>query len=344
MTDDGAFILPRNAVLEDSETGTRLRVVEIHSASRTVWLFSIDGKGWPFKAGLAETEQGFRDGRYKFMPPIRPFKPGKAGRAHTLHERRYELIDPLVSGENSCAILNKDARRRLIRERAVEKKTSRQYVEKLLKAWWKKGMNFEALAPGFHLCGARGKKRHLGERKVGRPRIYTDNAGINVTIEIRRMMTIAADFYIAGNGKQTITKAFDYLIELFFMTSEKDEHGIPRPKIIEDRPSERQFAYFIDTHYSNRQKRKARIGAAQYELQERPMLGKATQDIQGPGDRFEIDATIADVYLVSQFDQTRIVGRPVIYCSVDVYSGLITGIYIGFEGPSWIGVLISTES
>lgn len=41
----------------------------------------------------------------------------------------------------------------------------------------------------------------------------------------------------------------------------------------------------------------------------RGILGTSTAEVIGPGSRWQIDATIADVYLVSRTDRRRIVGR-----------------------------------
>ncbi|MEQ2428995.1 hypothetical protein [Enterocloster hominis (ex Hitch et al. 2024)] len=44
-----------------------------------------------------------------------------------------------------------------------------------------------------------------------------------------------------------------------------------------------------------------------------------------------MDATEADIYLVSRFDRTAVVGRPNIYMAVDTATQLIAGIYIGLD-------------
>jgi hypothetical protein len=64
---------------------------------------------------------------------------------------------------------------------------------------------------------------------------------------------------------------------------------------------------------------------------------------QPPADyaMYEIDATIGDVYLVSRFDRNKIIGRPVVYIVIDVFSRMITGVYIGLEGPSWVGAMMA---
>ncbi len=57
-----------------------------------------------------------------------------------------------------------------------------------------------------------------------------------------------------------------------------------------------------------------------------------------------IDATIADVYLVSSFDRYRIIGRPVVYLIIDVFSRLIVGFSVSLEGPSWLGAILALDN
>lgn len=59
----------------------------------------------------------------------------------------------------------------------------------------------------------------------------------------------------------------------------------------------------------------------------------------GPGAQFQIDATVGDIYLVSQFDRSNLIGRPVIYFVIDAFSRMVTGMSVGLEGPSWGGAM-----
>lgn len=87
-----------------------------------------------------------------------------------------------------------------------------------------------------------------------------------------------------------------------------------------------------------------RYSKKEYELKHRPILSHSALETDGPGTRFQVDATIADIYLVSSFDRNLIIGRPVIYGIMDVYSRLITGVYVGLEGPSWIGAMMTLDN
>jgi len=64
----------------------------------------------------------------------------------------------------------------------------------------------------------------------------------------------------------------------------------------------------------------------------------------GPGSLYQIDATIVDLYLVSSFDRTRIIGRPVLYLVVDVFSRMIVGMAVLLEGPSWLGAMLALDN
>jgi len=67
--------------------------------------------------------------------------------------------------------------------------------------------------------------------------------------------------------------------------------------------------------------------------------GTSTAEVIGPGSRWQIDATISDVCLVSRMDRSWIVGRPTLYFVIDVFSRMIVGLHVGLEAPSWVGAM-----
>ncbi|WP_041023118.1 Mu transposase C-terminal domain-containing protein, partial [Pseudomonas sp. SHC52] len=84
-------------------------------------------------------------------------------------------------------------------------------------------------------------------------------------------------------------------------------------------------------------KLKKRGGAIRYNKDHRPLVGSASMGLFGAGHRYEIDSTIADVYLVHRVNRLWLIGRPVLYVVVDTFTRMIVGIHIGLEGPSWNG-------
>jgi hypothetical protein len=61
----------------------------------------------------------------------------------------------------------------------------------------------------------------------------------------------------------------------------------------------------------------------------------------GPGAQFQIDATISDIYLLSQFDASNLIGRPVLHIVVDAFSRMITGVGISLEGAGWNSAMMA---
>src|SRR5699024_10390344 len=106
-------------------------------------------------------------------------------------------------------------------------------------------------------------------------------------------------------------------------------------------PSYHQFYYWFKKLEDPKKDIQFRKSTKEYELKHRPILGNSKSETNGPGTRFQIDATIADIYLVSSLDVNKVIGRPVIYAVFDVYSRIITGLYVGLEGRSSIGKMMA---
>src|SRR5699024_5336891 len=62
------------------------------------------------------------------------------------------------------------------------------------------------------------------------------------------------------------------------------------------------------------------------------------------GKIFKIDAAIEYLYLVIALDINKVIGGQVIYAVLDVYSRILTGLYVGLEGPSWIGAMMALDN
>lgn len=67
----------------------------------------------------------------------------------------------------------------------------------------------------------------------------------------------------------------------------------------------------------------------------RGMLARNWKDVPGPGHTWAIDSTIGDIYLRSSINAAWIIGRPVVYIIVDVWSTAIVGFFVCLRGPSW---------
>ena len=70
-----------------------------------------------------------------------------------------------------------------------------------------------------------------------------------------------------------------------------------------------------------------RYGIRTYNKDIKGHVGSSEGEARGPGDKYQVDATIGDVYLVSASDPTKVIGRPVIYSVADVFSCIFSAIH-----------------
>lgn len=65
------------------------------------------------------------------------------------------------------------------------------------------------------------------------------------------------------------------------------------------------------------------------------MIGSATDHTEVPGSCFELDSTVLDVHVVSEFQRNHVLGRPTVYCVIDKESRMIVGLHVSMEYASW---------
>ena len=108
---------------------------------------------------------------------------------------------------------------------------------------------------------------------------------------------------------------------------------------VEGRPekiiSENQFYYWVKRLTDPNSVSAKQHLENDWQRNHRGLHGHATQHAPVPGSCFEIDATIADVHLVSRYDPHQPIGRPIIYAVTDKASRMIVGFHISLEFASW---------
>lgn len=99
-----------------------------------------------------------------------------------------------------------------------------------------------------------------------------------------------------------------------------------------DAPTWSQFRHYYYGHrlHKDPQKIIAREGLTKYQRDHRPAWGSSAGWRPQPGS-YQMDATQADIYLVSRQDRSIVIGRPYIYLAVDTATHLIAGVYVGFD-------------
>lgn len=234
---------------------------------------------------------------------------------------------------------------------STRRKAFRKQLLKCLRLYWQRGQVKNALLPDFAHCGGKGKERQAApDTKRGRkPKVEAldpeqNMIGVNIIGQMREALLDGFQrFYIKAGLPWR--EAYDRAMEAFFSTIEIGESGRYRYVLLpkEQRPTLGQFMYWGQKSQDLAQTLTKRKGQRAFDLQHRPLLGETTSMALGPGSLVQEDATIADTYLVSELDRSCIIGRPVIYFLIDVFSRMIVGLAISLDGPSWQGVMCALE-
>lgn len=276
-------------------------------------------------------------------------------REKEIRDKAWAIIAPLVSQEP--AIYDRNSRGLLVKQ-AVETynvgRTENKLIEKTvyryLRRFWQRGKTQNALIPDYINSSGKGRVKGHGEKKRGRPRKYqldpSIGSGVNVTEEDRKIFRLAVAKFYNTYKQNSLVNAYEQMIKEYYKEDIRyDENGVMKSilKPIYEIPTLTQFRYWYKLEHQNDVEKTitSRKGAKKFALEYRAITGTSKMETAGPGSRYQIDATIADAYLVSKYNRAWIIGRPVIYVVIDVFSRMITGVYVGLEGPSWIGAMMA---
>lgn len=239
-------------------------------------------------------------------------------------DSNYALISTIVLDPNHYEA---SVRGPLINNVLAQNKTTKQTLYRLLRNFWQRGQIPNALLPVRTNKRKDGGERQV-KKKLGRPRIHSDGEGIIITSEIARLFNLVINRHLLNQNKHTIGYAYRRFQSIYLSQN---------PQISETEiPTIWQFKYHYDTNFNTLEKLRSRTNNKIFNKDIRPLHSTVNTHILGPGSKYEIDATIADIYLLSDSDRASIVGRPIIYLVADVFSRMITGFYIGFENPSYV--------
>ncbi|MEO1432221.1 MAG: Mu transposase C-terminal domain-containing protein [Cyanobacteria bacterium J06633_8] len=325
--------------------------------------FTIDinvTTGFPVSKRVSDIQEDINEGRalkLKKDPWARIVRDEDlSAKNRDVRDKYWNIISSIVNQEPS--IYYREQRGSLVKQVIEEYNNNRsdgegklieRSVYTQIRRYWQRGKKKNSLLPDYTKSGGKGKTRKAGDKKRGRPRNYSHETeigiGINISEEDKKIFRLAIAKFYHNRKENFLTTAYELMIKNYYSEDTiYDENGVKKHILIppERRPTLRQFKYWYGVEQGDiRKKIISRKGAKKYALEYRAITGNSTMETIGPGSRYQIDATIADVYIVSSYNRNWIVGRPVIYVVIDVFSRMITGVYVGFEGPSWIGGMMA---
>lgn len=359
----------------DDEAGREWdeRVLHIFPATSEVAVIDVEAAdAMPFLRNIEELEEEIERGNAVLLEGD-PYAPRhftetelESKKLRIFKRRRdkaLNIIKPLFEGEKAVRMLFKQDRAALINSRHAELRSgpkedmaSERTIYKNCRRWWQGGQVPNAVGSRYDNCGARRNKPRKVKRKLGRPSRLTQRSrkngeptvvtGANMRPDWLDKINLGGKLFYENRLKPSLAWAYRQTLARFFIKDKIIENG--QVKLITPSAekgeifTKGQFRYHYLLHRDPRRATLKRSGPKKFNTRHRELKGKCTA--RGPGFRYLVDATLADVYLISRYGVHLIVGRPVIWIMIDVYSRMITGLCVRFEGEGWLGLQLLLEN
>lgn len=253
---------------------------------------------------------------------------------------------------------------RLVKEAAELHGVNRSTVFKQWSNLCRHGLEERSLYPRFDRCGAKGEPKRCdppkvgkdGRLKPGRKKAGRKTTGQRIAAIFGEpppptqpgMSTEWAGKILAADERIPSPKPkwgdwLSAILKSSFVGKAKEvaggiEYIEPDPLTY---PSASQIRRVLETGRSELEQAMARTTARHFQRAMRGLVGRNWMDVPGPGYSWAIDSTIGDIFLRSSLNRAWIVGRPIVYVIVDIWSTAVLGFYVCLTGPSWETAAIS---
>ncbi len=245
----------------------------------------------------------------------------------------------------------------LIREARARTNLSRNYLYKQWSTLCRFGISETSLKPRRFMCGAKGVPRPVDQggrykpgKKDAKQRVTQAATGEIIPSEQPGMSTAWRERIISADKalklkaiKPTMRKRYELILKSNFCLKYSFKNGVfigEKPKLGEY-PNYRQVKRLLETHYNTIEKILQKTTIGHFNRSLRGLKARNWRGVSGPGHTWAIDSTVGDIYLLSSINRTWIVGRPIVYVVVDVWSTAVVGFYVCLTGPSWATAKIS---
>lgn len=273
-------------------------------------------------------------------------------KALSIYSRRVQVMGDFLDQirlhdelEATCSISS------LVKQAMNKFSVSKFYVHKNWSLLCRYGLTAPSLSPSLKNCGGRGIPRpcdvnpdgSLIRQKPGRKRKVQSMQKTlghefvlqpGITSEWRKMiLSLDSKF---KNPKPSYPVRCKHILEMGF--SNVTEVNGQMVKALWPRgqyPSRAQILHVLKSGTSSMQRIGETTSKRHLESSRRGLTAKGWQGVPGPGHTWAIDSTIGDIYLRSSVNRDWIIGRPIVYLIVDMWSTAIVGGHICLEGPSW---------
>jgi len=293
----------------------RVRVLWVDEKYTYIYVISIDSNSLPERIDISDIYDDYEAIEDPFSYLLDDSNATEKTRL--ARDKAWSIVSSIVSEVPEIYI--KQQRGSILKDTIETKGVHKKVLYNYLKKYWQRGMTKNSLLGDYSKCG----KVKTGDLKPGRKREFADveGEGTAITPKIKKIFETVFKEHAKNADKRSMASSYRKMLVEYF----KDD---------ENKPSYHQFIRRYKRFSSPEESLKAKVGEKNFNKDNRPILSNSTKEAFGPGSKYQIDATIADVYLASEINREWIIGRPVVYFCIDVFSRMVAGIYVGLEGPS----------
>lgn len=267
-------------------------------------------------------------------------------------DRRCRIMESFLDNEKlKESVLIHGGLAGLVQEAVQKHKVSRSHVYRLWSVLCICGLTQTSLRARWDKCGARGKRRDLSatstRKKAGR-KTYSQRLSKLIfgcwgepvqpgMSTVWRASITYADKRIAV-PKPPMPERYKRIIASNFTTAmrlDENDNIVPAELKKGQYPNYQQVKRVLTEDVEEIERIREKTSKGHFERSLRGFVGCSWEGAEGPGLIYAIDSTIGDVYLRSSIDPTWIIGRPIVYVIVDVFSTAVVGFYVCLTGPSW---------
>ena len=336
--------IEQNALIRIIDTNVLYRLLWIDWKQDHVYVYDINReKGMPVLLRIRDIEEQIEIGSMAIeWDTTAVLEEMLSDSEKEFRNKIWGLMEGITQREPE--IYDRKCRGNLVAKLSEKSGVTKMTIYKYLGWYWQRGKNKNAFLPAYKKCGK--NRKNVGSQKLGRPKKYGENKGKNVDEAMQYAFEKAIKKHYHTRKGNSLQKTYELMLKESYAQISLDGEG---HKVIQlmpesELPTIAQFRYWYNKNYDVKEKIAHRKGIEKFELNHRAILGKSDTGIMGPGAKYQIDATIGDIYLVSQIVRRKIIGRPVIYMVLDTFSRMVAGVYVGLEGPSWTGAMMALSN
>lgn len=328
---DGEININVNQTLRSTE-GKFYRVLWVDNEG-IYWISLDPPKNTPERISLNDLKLLLDTGTvsYAMFPPFsRPvFKNEEA--AFARRDRIWKIIEKIVSSEPQ--VFSKQLRGIMLKDAEKTYGVKQNNLYGYLGKYWRSGKNKDSLLPDYKNVGCFKDKYGDSTKRPGRKNTNGAPGGKIQLADLAIFEKAYKELYLTKKYR-TLHDTYTAMLRLYY--TERDKNGnyikdLPPEKV----PSMGQFYYWHAKTKSKTEEAREQKDEKKYNLENRGGTGTTETHLYGPCALCQIDATIADIYLVRQSDRHAIIGRPTVYFVIDAYSHIIQGLHVSLEKPSW---------